>query len=692
MKRLRRRCSGCSCASRMSSTAAFGDRLNPLYHLGAITFFLFWVVAGSGLYLYAFFETGVADAHASVEGPTHHQWFAGGILRSLHRYASDAMVVTMLHAPAAPLRLRPLPRLPLVLVVVGRGADLGRVRQRHQRLHAALGPPGAVRDHRQLRVDRLVARLRRHADAQPDPPEQHHDRFSLLAFHAHRHPAGVAAAGCSSTCSACPSARIRRAPSCSAWRHAAAAGAAAPGAGARAAPPTSPARCRSCSSTGSTCRSRCSTSGPGGAVWALVVAGTWLLALLPWLPPQAAARPRRRVQLTLHPRRSRWRCAAARPLLEAGLRQARRCPTNAATAAAACMCTVLHGTVDHGIYQRSALPDAARPGQDADAARRRCRTSTSRSRRRATRARRRPCTRGIRVVRMDRFSDDVIRLIVALPDGQDRPSAPASTSTSCSTTASAARSFQPAAGARPHRAACAAHPAGASPGQVFTQMKVGDTLRFEAAGDFTLREGESPILFVAGATGFAPIKSIVEDASRAGITRPMRLYWRASAPTSTRWIWPSSGSASTPTSASCRCSPSPIRTTVERLHRPRPRSHAGRLPRPQATRSTCGSVKMVEACGSRPGPGRRLLLQRRVWPSCAAAGRGLSWRGRLAPGGSQAGHAGVPGCVAELATLTSVRCARTAAGEHENEARVPRADPDTALLGDPRRSTAVARR
>ena len=29
--------------------AAFGDRLNPLYHLGAITFFLFWVVAGSGL-------------------------------------------------------------------------------------------------------------------------------------------------------------------------------------------------------------------------------------------------------------------------------------------------------------------------------------------------------------------------------------------------------------------------------------------------------------------------------------------------------------------------------------------------------------------------------------------------------------------------------------------------------------------
>jgi len=74
---------------------AFGDRLNPLYHLGAIGFFLFWIIAGSGLYLYAFFETGVAGAHASVEAITHRQWFAGGILRSLHRYASDALVLVM---------------------------------------------------------------------------------------------------------------------------------------------------------------------------------------------------------------------------------------------------------------------------------------------------------------------------------------------------------------------------------------------------------------------------------------------------------------------------------------------------------------------------------------------------------------------------------------------------------------------
>ena len=75
---------------------AFGDRLNPLYQLGAISFFLFWVVALSGLYLYAFFETGVNDAYASVEALTHGQWWAGGLLRSMHRYASDALVLTML--------------------------------------------------------------------------------------------------------------------------------------------------------------------------------------------------------------------------------------------------------------------------------------------------------------------------------------------------------------------------------------------------------------------------------------------------------------------------------------------------------------------------------------------------------------------------------------------------------------------
>ena len=74
---------------------AFGDRLNPLYYLGAICFYLFWVVAVTGLYLFAFFDTAVSGAYASVEALTHGQRFVGGIMRSVHRYASDAMVVLM---------------------------------------------------------------------------------------------------------------------------------------------------------------------------------------------------------------------------------------------------------------------------------------------------------------------------------------------------------------------------------------------------------------------------------------------------------------------------------------------------------------------------------------------------------------------------------------------------------------------
>lgn len=76
--------------------AAFGPRINPFYHLGALSFFLFWVVVASGVYLYIFFETSIDGAYRSVEQLTHAQWYLGGVARSLHRYASDAMVIAVL--------------------------------------------------------------------------------------------------------------------------------------------------------------------------------------------------------------------------------------------------------------------------------------------------------------------------------------------------------------------------------------------------------------------------------------------------------------------------------------------------------------------------------------------------------------------------------------------------------------------
>ena len=77
-------------------TLSFGANWNPLYHLGTLAFFFFWVVLISGIYLFVFFDTSIVGAYASVEYMTHEQWYAGGIMRSLHRYASDAAVVTIL--------------------------------------------------------------------------------------------------------------------------------------------------------------------------------------------------------------------------------------------------------------------------------------------------------------------------------------------------------------------------------------------------------------------------------------------------------------------------------------------------------------------------------------------------------------------------------------------------------------------
>lgn len=71
----------------------FGPSLNPVTQLGALGFFFFWIVAVSGVYLFIFFDTGIERAYGSVESITHYHWYHAGVMRSLHRYASDLMVV-----------------------------------------------------------------------------------------------------------------------------------------------------------------------------------------------------------------------------------------------------------------------------------------------------------------------------------------------------------------------------------------------------------------------------------------------------------------------------------------------------------------------------------------------------------------------------------------------------------------------
>ena len=70
-------------------------------------------------------------------------------------------------------------------------------------------------------------------------------------------------------------------------------------------------------------------------------------------------------------------------------------------------------------------------------------------------------------------------------------------------------------------------PGGRYTEQVFGALKVNDMVRFEGPfGMFFLREqSDKPIVMLAGGTGFAPIKSMVEYMLRQGMTRPIKLYW-----------------------------------------------------------------------------------------------------------------------------------------------------------------------
>lgn len=72
-------------------------------------------------------------------------------------------------------------------------------------------------------------------------------------------------------------------------------------------------------------------------------------------------------------------------------------------------------------------------------------------------------------------------------------------------------------------------PGGEFTGHVFGAMKEKDILRFQGPyGSFFLREeSRKPMILVAGGTGFAPIKSLVEHAIHHKLQRPMEIYWGA---------------------------------------------------------------------------------------------------------------------------------------------------------------------
>ncbi|MEO7937272.1 MAG: hydrogenase iron-sulfur subunit [Burkholderiaceae bacterium] len=73
-----------------------GSAHNPLRHLGSLGFLLFWLLAISGIYLFAVFDTSADGAYRSIDQLSRQQWYLGGVLRSVHRYAADAFIVVLL--------------------------------------------------------------------------------------------------------------------------------------------------------------------------------------------------------------------------------------------------------------------------------------------------------------------------------------------------------------------------------------------------------------------------------------------------------------------------------------------------------------------------------------------------------------------------------------------------------------------
>lgn len=70
-------------------------------------------------------------------------------------------------------------------------------------------------------------------------------------------------------------------------------------------------------------------------------------------------------------------------------------------------------------------------------------------------------------------------------------------------------------------------PNGEFTAEVFEQMKEKDMMRIEGPlGNFYLREeSERPIILMAGGTGFAPVKGMIEHVLKVGLHRPIHLYW-----------------------------------------------------------------------------------------------------------------------------------------------------------------------
>lgn len=220
-------------------------------------------------------------------------------------------------------------------------------------------------------------------------------------------------------------------------------------------------------------------------------------------------------------------------VLDAALRQAVVLPYGCKNGACgACKGKVLAGQVDHGGAQEQALPAAERAAGLALFCCARPLSDLSLEVKEIDAARDIPVkTLPCRVQKMERLADDVMAIWLKLP-ANERMQFLAGQYIEFLLADGKRRAFSLA--SAPHAdELLEIHvrrvPGGNFTEHVFTAMKERDIMRIEGPlGSFFLREeSDKPIILVAGGTGFAPLKGLIEHALHIGVKRPMTLYWGA---------------------------------------------------------------------------------------------------------------------------------------------------------------------
>ncbi len=238
-------------------------------------------------------------------------------------------------------------------------------------------------------------------------------------------------------------------------------------------------------------------------------------------------------RITLSPSGHTFDASADEPLLAAadaaGLTVPYGCRNGVCSV---CKATLLEGEVDHGASQDWALPPEQRAAGKVLLCCARPLTDLVLEVREVSASRDIPVkTLPCRVQKMEKLADDVMALHLKLP-ASERLLFLAGQYIEFILKDGSRRAFSLA--NAPHddellQVHVRRIPGGSFTGQVFESMKEKDLLRFEGPlGSFHLREDSSkPVVMLAGGTGFAPIKSLVEHMIHNRIERPVHLYWGA---------------------------------------------------------------------------------------------------------------------------------------------------------------------